>query len=498
MNEKIPAIELAAKTNVKKTKQTNGADTESTKDKIRYVNLYEAEEKIYTRKITGFYQKLRRYTGLPLIAAYLLMPWLVIEGRPAMLFDLPERKFHILWMTFWPQDGMLLAWILIIAAFALFTVTVLVGRVWCGFTCPQTVWTLMFMSIEYFCEGDRNKRIKLDRQPWNLEKWVRKGSKHTLWVVIAFITGVTFIGYFTPIRELLLGLFVPHRDPETGFVTFNVHYAAAFWTFFFTGMTYLNAGWMREQVCKYMCPYARFQSVMYDQDTLAVHYDAQRGEKRGPRKPKDDYKAKGLGDCIDCSWCVQVCPVDIDIRDGLQYECINCGLCVDACNAVMDKMHYPRGLIRFTSEHSLDSGKNHFVRPRLFGYSLLLLAMVSVFVYTVSTRTPISVDVIRDRGARLYRVTGGEVQNVYTVKINNMDRNPHRYHIEVEGDYDYRLRGNKSVYLEEGEIFTLPIRVSVTTEALRASKNDIVVKVTAEDDAKISAQQESRFIGPKK
>lgn len=463
---------------------------------IRYVNLYESDEKIYTRKITGFYQNLRRYTGLPLIAGYLLMPWLVIDGRPAMLFDLPERKFHILWMTFWPQDGMLLAWMLILAAFLLFAATVLAGRIWCGFTCPQTVWTLMFMSVEHFCEGDRNKRIKLDKQSWSAEKILRKGGKHFLWVLIAFITGVTFVGYFTPIRELLIGLFVPIRDPSTGMISFDVHYAAVFWTLFFTGMTYLNAGWMREQVCKYMCPYARFQSVMYDQDTLAVYYDTHRGENRGPRKPGSDYKADGLGDCIDCSWCVQVCPVDIDIRDGLQYECINCGLCVDACNTVMDKMGYDRGLIRFTSEDALETGETNFVRPRLFGYSAAVLLMFGIFGYTVMSRMPISVDVIRDRGARLYRVTGGEVQNVYTVKINNMDRNPHAYKIQVEGEHDYRLRGAKAFELEEGEIFTLPIRIYVDKDELKEAKNVITLTVTAADDPTITAKQETSFIGP--
>lgn len=472
------------------------ASDSGAKEAVRYFDLYESESKVYTRKITGFFQRLRRYTGLPLIAGYLLMPWLMIDGRPAMLFDLPERKFHILWMTFWPQDGMLLAWALIISAFALFTVTVLVGRVWCGFTCPQTVWTLMFMSVEHFCEGDRNKRIKLDRQRWNMEKFLRKGSKHFLWVVIAFITGVTFVGYFTPIRELLLGLW-PSRDPVTGFVFWEIHYAAAFWTFFFAGMTYLNAGWMREQVCKYMCPYARFQSVMYDRDTLAVHYDAKRGEKRGHRKPDEDYKAAGMGDCIDCSWCVQVCPVDIDIRDGLQYECINCGLCVDACDAVMDKMEYPRGLIRFTSEDSLQSGETKFVRPRLFGYTLVLAAMVGVFVYTVSHRLPLSVDVIRDRGARLYRISGDQVQNVYTVKINNMDRRSHTYAISVEGEHDYRLRGSRSIELEEGEIFTLPVRVSVDKAALTSPRNEIEITVTAATDSSISAKQKTSFIGPK-
>ncbi|WP_075185802.1 cytochrome c oxidase accessory protein CcoG [Teredinibacter haidensis] len=462
---------------------------------IRYRNLYESQGKIYTRKISGFYQAIRRYTGLPLIAAFLLLPWILIDGRPAVYFDLPARQFHIFWLTFWPQDFMLLAWTLIISAFSLFTVTVLLGRVYCGFTCPQTVWTLMFISVEHFFQGDRNKQIKLAGQPWTFNKIWRIGVTHSVWVLIAFITGATFIGYFVPIRELLAGL-VPYADPNTGILTIDAPAVAAFWTLFFTSATYLNAGWMREQVCKYMCPYARFQSVMYDDDTLAVQYDPKRGESRGPRKPKDDYKAKGLGDCIDCSWCVQVCPVDIDIRDGLQYECINCGLCVDACNAVMDKMEYERGLIRFTSADELKTGKTKFFRPRLFGYCLAVVAMISAFSYTIATRTPLSVDVIRDRGARLYRISGDQVQNVYTVKINNMDRNAHVYKISVDGDYPFTVNNFRAVEIEAGEVFTVPLRVSIPRKVLDTEKTMITFTVVAGDDEELHAVEETNFIGP--
>lgn len=487
---------------------TNDAETKKAGDKnpgskndndnegIRYVNLYESEDKIYTRKISGFFQSIRRYTGLPLIAGYLLMPWFVIDGRPAMLFDLPARQFHVLWLTFWPQDFMLLAWLLIIAAFALFTVTVLLGRVYCGFTCPQTVWTLMFISVEHFFEGDRNKQKKLDQQSWNIEKVYRKSAKHFVWVLIAFITGVTFIGYFVPIRDLLLGL-VPYRD-ALGMLRIDAHPIAVFWTLFFTGMTYLNAGWMREQVCKYMCPYARFQSVMYDKDTLAVHYDRSRGETRGPRKVNDDYRENGLGDCIDCSWCVQVCPVDIDIRDGLQYECINCGLCVDACNAVMDKMKYERGLIRFTSEDQLETGKTHFVRGRLFGYCSAVAIMVCAFIYAVYTRTPIEVDVVRDRGARLYRINDDNVQNVYTLKISNKDRQPHEYEVNIEGEYAFKIDRYRPFEVLEGEVLSMPLRVSVPRSELDVEKTQIRVIVKSKMDDKISSVEETNFMGPDK
>jgi cytochrome c oxidase accessory protein FixG len=460
---------------------------------IRYVNLYESEEKVYIRKISGFYQSLRRYAGLPLMVGFLLMPWLIIDGRPAVLFDLPARQFHILWMTFGPQDGMLLAWLLIISAFGLFTITAFLGRVWCGFTCPQTVWTLMFIWAEHFCEGDRNKRIKLDKGGWSIEKLYRKTGKYFLWLLISFVTGITFVGYFYPIRELLSG-FVPYFD-DSGFLVID-SITALFWTFFFAGMTYMNAGFLREQVCKYMCPYARFQSVMYDSDTLAVHYDAARGESRGARKADEDYKAAGKGDCIDCSWCVQVCPVDIDIREGLQYECINCGLCVDACNAVMDKMEYPRGLIRFTSDDELETGKTQFLRPRVFAYIAILVLMSGLFVYTVADRKPVTLDVSRDRGAQLFRVRSGNIQNVYTIKIHNMDRQSHTYNIELDAELSFTIVKYRPVLLEEGELFSVPLRVSIPQEQLNDVKTEITFIVRAVENSEITAQESATFIGP--
>lgn len=454
-------------------------------DSVRYINLYEAEDKVYTRRITGFYQRLRRYTGLPLIAGFILMPWLVIDGRPAMLFDLPERKFHILWTTFWPHDAMYLAWLLIISAFLLFTVTVLVGRVWCGFTCPQTVWTQMYIFLEYVFQGDRNKRIKLDAEPWSANKAIRKGLTYTSWLAVALITALTFVGYFVPIRELILGL-----------VQFSAHPAAFFWVAFFTLATFVNAGMLRQQVCKYMCPYARFQSVMYDADTLTVFYDYVRGEKRGPRKALESYQEQGLGDCIDCSWCVQVCPVDIDIRDGMQSECIDCGLCVDACNAVMDKMQYPRGLIRFTTEDTIKQGKAKILRPRLVAFVTVLLVMIGVFTYNLSTRAPLGMEVLRDRGVRMYRISGKDVQNVYTIKINNMDGKAHRYELAVSGQYPFRLQAYKSHEVNSGEVFTIPVRVAVSREALLEVETHVTFTLTAIDDESLTTEHRSTFIGP--
>ncbi|MBB3062955.1 cytochrome c oxidase accessory protein CcoG [Microbulbifer rhizosphaerae] len=456
---------------------------------VRYRMLYESEDKVYIRHIRGFYTRIRKYTGLPLLALFFFTPWLNIEGRQAVHFDLPARQFHIFWTTFGPQDGFLLAWLLIIAAFALFAVTTWLGRVWCGFTCPQTVWTLMFIWAERICEGDRNKRMKLDAGPWNAEKILRKGGTHALWIFISLATALAFVGYFYGIRDLVVDL-----------AGFQAHPQGVFWVGFFTFATYMNAGFLREQVCKYMCPYARFQSVMYDRDTLTVHYDARRGETRGPRKKGIDYRAEGLGDCIDCYWCVQVCPVDIDIRDGLQYECINCGLCVDACNSVMDKMEYPQGLIRYTSEDELETGKTQLLRPRLFGYALVLLLMAGLFVQQVVTRSPIEAEVLRDRGARMFRESQGLIQNVYTVKINNMDQAPHEFTIRVEGKvgYDYTLRMPRDIYLKAGEIFAVPIRVSIPKEQLKDAKHDIYIVVQAVDKPELVDKHQTVFIGPKR
>lgn len=453
---------------------------------VKIVNLYQSEEKVYARKVKGLFSSIQRWSWLPLLGAYFLLPWFQFDNRQLVWFDLIGRKFYVFNLVFWPQDFMLLAWLLIIAAFSLFAVTVAVGRVWCGFTCPQTVWTLMFMWAENVCEGDRLKRIKLDRAPWNLEKWLRKSGKQTIWVIIALATGITFVGYFNPVRQLIPDLF-----------TFSAEFQAALWVLFFTGATYLNAGFMREQVCKYMCPYSRFQSSMYDENTLLVSYDQQRGEGRGPRKKGSDYRDKGLGDCVDCTLCVQVCPVGIDIRDGLQYECINCGYCVDACNAVMDKMEYPRGLISFTTQTSLENKKVRIWRPKLLGYIAGVLIMSTAFVYTMATRIPVEINVQKDRNV-MYRFTAsGKLENAYTLKINNMDTQDRTYRISAQGPLPFEMTGNEDVRVKEGEIRHILVKLRLAPDRLTAANVDITFKVEAVDDPEINDTQESRFLGPR-
>ncbi len=452
---------------------------------VAEVDLYQRREKIYTRKIEGFFQRIRLFTGWPLLLGYFLLPWLSWDGRQAVLFDLPARKFHILGLTFWPQDAPLLAFLLIISAYTLFTVTVFAGRLWCGYTCPQTVWTSIFMWLEQKTEGSRNQRIKLDKAPWSGEKAARKVAKHGSWLFVAFLTGLTFVGYFYPIRDLTVDL-----------LTLSASGWAAFFTLFFTVATYINAGWMREQVCKYMCPYARFQSVMFDQDTLIVSYDPSRGEPRGSRKRGAEPASLGLGECIDCELCVQVCPTGIDIRNGLQYECIGCALCVDACNSVMDKMEYPRGLISYTSEHQLEGGTTRWLRPRLVGYVAVLLVMVSVFSFTVASRIPVEMTVIRDRTNLFVQTDAGEIDNIYTINLVNMDEAMHEFEISLNGMPEGEIIGDTLYTLDSGEVRTLTLRVRARPESLDRPSTEISFEAVSTDMPSLRAASESRFMKP--
>jgi cytochrome c oxidase accessory protein FixG len=452
---------------------------------VAELDLYQKREKIYTRKIEGFFQRVRLFTGWPLLIAYFLLPWLRWDDRQAVLFDLPARKFHILGLTFWPQDFPLLAWLLIIAAFGLFTATVFAGRLWCGYTCPQTIWTSIFMWAEQKAEGSRNQRMRLDQAPWSVEKVARKSLKHALWLGFAAFTGATFIGYFYPVSDLVF-------DMLTGSAS---HWAYA-WTLFFTLATYINAGWMREQVCMYMCPYARFQSVMFDRDTLIVSYDPERGEPRGARKRGSDHAAAGLGECINCQLCVQVCPTGIDIRDGLQYECIGCALCVDACNSVMDKMSYPRGLISYTSERALAGENTHWIRPRLIAYLVVLAVMASAFSLRIMGRVPLELTVIRDRNQLYVTTSPGVVENIYTLQILNMAEQVHSYRIAIEGLSEARLVGSTEVTLDAGEVRTLPVRIAADRSGFARPSTEFEFVVTSGDGSGWQARTESRFLVP--
>ncbi|MFO7993882.1 MAG: cytochrome c oxidase accessory protein CcoG [Marinobacter sp.] len=449
------------------------------------VELYASRKKIYVKEVKGFFQRIRNVSLTALMGMYFLFVWITVDGQPLIHFDLPAREFHLYGATFYPQDFILLSGMLIICAFGLFFITTLFGRVWCGYTCPQTVWTFIFMWVEERIEGGRNKRMKLDKAPRSAEKIAKKSAKHTAWLLIALATGITFVGYFYPIRELITDLF-----------TVQANGWAYFWVAFFTVATYLNAGWMREQVCLYMCPYARFQSVMFDPNTRIVSYDPNRGEPRGSRKKGVDPAELGLGDCIDCGQCVQVCPTGIDIRDGLQYECIGCALCIDACDEVMDKMNYPRGLIRYTTENELEGKTSKLLRPRTFGYGLVLVAMMAAITVTIMTRVPAQLDVLKDRGAPFGYNGDGRVENSYTLKIANMTEVPHTFTISASGLEGIRVLTQDTVTVESGENRSVPTVVDVDPEIISESNNAIVFRVESQSDESLILETESRFVGP--
>ncbi|MBT8137667.1 MAG: cytochrome c oxidase accessory protein CcoG [Gammaproteobacteria bacterium] len=446
--------------------------------------MYEARQKIHPREVSGRFQRLRTAAVFLLLGLYYLVPWLRWDERQAVLFDLPARKFHVFWLTLWPQDLFYLTALLITAALSLFFFTALFGRVWCGYACPQTVWTEVYIWMERWTEGKRHQRMKLDKAPMSLTKFRRKAAKQFLWVTFSLFTGFTFVGYFTPIDQLAVKT-----------ATLSLGGWETFWILFYSAATYGNAGFMREQVCKYMCPYARFQSAMFDRDTLIIAYDETRGEPRGGRRRGSDAKAAGLGDCISCNKCVQVCPTGIDIRDGLQYECIACAACVDVCNEVMDTMGYPRNLVRYTTENAVSGKDSNLLRPRILVYAALLLAVLTLTVVSIASRTPLRLDVIRDRNS-LYRIVdAGYIENVYSLRIMNMDNNPHRLTVEVSGISGLDVETEPaSISVPSGAIEAVAARISVPPN-VASGGHDILIRITSADGS-LTVEEPARFMAP--
>lgn len=446
--------------------------------------LYQHRQKIYPREVHGLFAYCRVAGAIGLLGVYFFIPWVTWADRQAVLFDLPERKFFIFDFVFWPQELYLLCALLVIAGFSLFFFTSLAGRLWCGYSCPQTVWTELFLWIERKIEGSRMQQMRLDRASFSLEKLWKKSFKHGLWIVISFVTAITFVGYFTPIAGLAGDL-----------LELQIHPWAAFWIAFFTLATYVNAGWLREQVCVYMCPYARFQSAMFDADTLIISYDETRGEPRGPRSRKLDRHDAGLGDCINCTMCVQVCPTGIDIRDGLQHECIGCAACIDACNGIMEKMRYPKGLIRYTTENELRGRRSKIIRPRTAIYAAVLFLTLAAVGYAIANRDFVDLNIMRDRNV-LYRETGdGRIENVYTVRILNKEERAHSYRLEVDGLQEFNLLTEpEEIFVGAGAVseFTVTLR----TEAELSGSREIMFRVMAHDDSDIESESAARFIFP--
>jgi len=467
-----------------KAKQAAGAQTADSANLEQ--DLYQKRKKIYPREVHGLFAGLRFAGVSTLLGIYYIVPWLMWDGRQAILFDLPERKFYILGMVFWPQDFIYLTMLLVVAALSLFFFTALAGRLWCGFACPQTVWTEAFLWIERKVEGTRQQQIKLDKSALNRHKFTKKFTKHFIWILFSLFTGFTFVGYFTPIRELTAAI------PTLGFGPWEV-----FWILFYGFATYGNAGWMREQVCTYMCPYARFQSAMFDKNTLIISYDQERGEPRGARKRGVDPQDVGLGSCVDCSICVQVCPTGIDIRDGLQYQCIGCAACIDACDDVMDKMGYPRGLVKYTTENALAGQHTSIFRPRIILYATVLAAITIGSAIGIAYRPMLELDIIRDRNS-LFRETGmGMVENVYTLKLINKDVRAHEFAIGLEGVDGMKLNmPERVIRVESGDVVEAPVSIEVDPADLQKRTTQIHFTMKARDDPELFIVEEARFLGP--
>ena len=425
--------------------------------------MFQPRQTVYARAVSGRFNTWRWALVWLTQLLFYGLPWLSWNGRQAVLFDLETRRFYLPGLVLYPQDFIYLSALLVLSALALFFFTAVAGRLWCGFACPQTVYTEMFMWLERRIEGDRLARMRLDKAPWSAGKFARKGAKQAAWIALSLWTGFTFVGYFTPIRELGQAALALGMGPWE-----------AFWCGFYALATYGNAGFLREQVCNTMCPYARFQGSLMDQDSLVVAYDTRRGESRGSRARSADPKALGLGDCVDCTLCVQVCPTGIDIRDGLQMECIGCAACVDACDQVMDKMGYARGLVRFATLRGLEQGSSkpqmwrRLWRPRVLIYGSLLLAVGLAFVAGLATRSPVRVDVLRDRGVMARQVEDGAVENVYRVLVMNATEAPQRYRVAVSGLPGISVAGEAELSLPPAGERALPVRVRLPAEAAQA------------------------------
>jgi cytochrome c oxidase accessory protein FixG len=394
----------------------------------KVVSLYAAHKKIYPRSVKGLFTRWRWLLVLATQLFFYGMPWVQWGGRQALLLDLGARRFYIFGLVLYPQDVIYLTGVLIISALLLFLFTAVAGRQWCGYACPQTVYTEIFLWIERRIEGDRSARMRLDAAPMSPAKFARKAAKQAAWIAFALWTGITFVGFFTPMRDLLGQI-----------AGWSLSAWEIFWILFYGAVTYGFAGYMREQVCLYMCPYARFQSAMFDRDTLIVTYDGKRGEPRGARSKKADHQALGLGECVNCTLCVQVCPTGIDIRNGLQYQCISCAACIDVCDEVMDKVGYPRGLIRYSTEHALAEGwgrkqiARHVMRPRVLIYSSILGVAILALIGSLLLRTPFKVDIVRDRATMARIVNGDQIENVYRLQIMNATERAQTYSLAVEG-----------------------------------------------------------------
>ena len=475
---------------------TESTDKPDTASEPVIINLYAAADKIYPRSTFGFFTKWRWVMIWLTQIVFYGIPWLEWGQRQALLFDLEARRFYIFKLVLYPQDLIYLTAILIISALSLFLFTAVAGRLWCGYTCPQTVYTEIFLWIESKIEGDRAARMKLDDGPMSAKKLMKKGGKHTAWILFAMWTGFTFVGYFSPIREL-----------GGAVVNLGLGPWETFWICFYGFATYGNAGFMREQVCKYMCPYARFQSAMFDDDTLIVTYDEKRGEPRGKASLKADMDKNQQGACIDCSLCVQVCPTGIDIRKGLQYECIGCGACADVCDTVMDKMGYARGLVKYSTQHAMNLGWDkaqmvrRIFRPRVMIYSAILMLIVIALLTSLAMRDSFRVDVVRDRGVMARLAEGGMLENVYRLQIMNATESLQHYQLSASGIDNLKVRSDvadaeNTVTVNPAESRWIPVRLQIPDGSAQSGSHPIAFVVKSVE-ANEQVSEKSVFLVPR-
>jgi cytochrome c oxidase accessory protein FixG len=440
-------------------------------------SLYKSRARIHPKRAYGTFRRLKWLIMAVTLGVYYVTPWLRWDRGAgpdqAVLLDLPNRKFYFFFVEVWPQEIYLLTGILILSALALFLFTSLFGRVWCGYSCPQTVWTDLFLVVERFIEGDRNARIRLDKTAWNTFKFSKKVSKHAIWLVIAVMTGGAWVFYF--------------RDAPTLFVellTFQAPMAALLFIGILTFTTYALGGLMREQVCIYMCPWPRIQGAMFDEDSLLVTYREQRGEPRAAHKKGESWENRG--DCIRCRQCVVVCPMGIDIRDGPQLECIHCALCIDACNAVMSKIGRPPNLIGYETFRNLEAAKTgghapvRFFRPRVIVYSVMIVALSMLMVYALFTRDTLSLNILRDRNPLYVTLSDGSVRNGYTLKIINREREARPFRVEITGLSNARLAitGLREPEFEVPADDIRSVKVFVSGPSPAGGKQDLTISIT--------------------
>jgi len=453
--------------------------------------LSNPDAKVYPRSIRGAYTRWRWIMVWATQIAFYGICWLPWHGRQAVLMDIDARKFYFFDLVLWPQDTIYLVLLMILGALALFLFTAVAGRLWCGYACPQTVYTEIFLWIEKLFEGERQQRIKLDAAPWDKDKLLRKSGKQIVWIVFSLWTGFTFVGYFMPIYDLVHDL-----------ATLSPGGWSLFWVLFYAFATYGNAGYLRDQMCRQICPYARFQFVMFDPDTLIIAYDAERGESRGARAKGSDPRAQGLGDCVDCRICVQVCPTGIDIRNGLQNECIGCAACIDACDQVMDKMNYPRGLIRYSTENAVSLRYTlldivrRAVRPRVIIYALILTFLSVATAWSLATRVPLKVNVLKDRSVLSREAEDGSIENSYRLQIMNTGDLKRSFRIVVEGPAGIRLFGDNEISVAGGEIGTGTAIVRIDPDAARPGAIDISFNIADVSDPQVVVLERSKFWVP--